>query len=120
MRKMVPSENKLVRLEAQKITIDATQQWTHDVEGDYWYLILPVSRQSEDEIVIGDIYVSSTDGDMSDYKNLMTLLSNGLYLDTSMEEGEIVLYCKIDPTTLFAQAYNGFSVRLCHFYQDNL
>ena len=120
MRKMVPSEHKLIRIEAQKITIDATQQWTHDVEGDYWYLILPVSRRSNDEIVIGDIYVSTLDGGMSDYKNLMTLLSNGLYLDTSMEEGDIVLYCKINPATLFTEVYNGFSVSLYHFYQDNL
>ena len=120
MRKMVPSEHKLIRLEAQKITIDATQQWSHNVEGDYWYLDLGVSRMSEDEIIIGDIFVSINDGDISDYKNLCTLLSNGLYIDTSMEGGNIVLYCKINLATLFTEVYNGFSVRLCHFYQDTL
>ena len=120
---MVPSEalkKAYLNIEEQKITIDATQQWTHEAEGDYWYLVLNVSRSSNDEIIIGDIFVSSLDGDITDYKNLCTLLSNGLYLDTTMEEGDIVLYCKIDPTTLFTQAYNGFSVRLCHFYPSNL
>ena len=123
MRKMVASEalkKAYINIEEQKITIDATQQWTHDTEGDYWYLVLNESRRSNDEIIIGDIFVSTLDGDITDYKNLCTLLSNGLYLDTTMEEGDIVLYCKINPTTLFTQAYNGFSVRLCHFYPSNL
>ena len=123
MRKMVPSEalkKAYLNIEVQKITIDSTQQWTHNTEGDYWYLFLNVSRRSEDEIIIGDIFVSVNDGDITDYKNLLTLLSSGLYLDTSMEEGDIVLYCKINPATLFTQVYNGFSVRLCRFNPSNL
>ena len=123
MRKMVPSEalkKAYLDIEVQKITINATQQWTHDTEGDFWYLFLNVSRKSEDEIIIGDIFVSGNDGDISDYKILMTLLSNGLYLDTSMEAGDVSLYCKIDPTTLFTQTYNGFSVLLYHFIPSNL
>ena len=123
MRKMVPSEalkKAYLNIEVQKITINATQQWTHDAEGDYWYLYLNVTRRMEGEIIIGDIFVSSNDGDISDYKIFMTLLSSGLYLDTSMEDNDVALYCKINPTTLFTQTYNGFSVRLCHFYPSNL
>ena len=123
MRKMVPSEalkKAYLNIEVQKITINATQQWTHDAEGDYWYLYLNVTRRMEGEIIIGDIFVSSNDGDISDYKIFMTLLSSGLYLDTSMEDNDVALYCKINPTTLFTQTYNVFSVRLCHFYPSNL
>lgn len=111
MRIMKPSEETRVNIDKEKFTINKSNQWTYDRDGDFWYYTIN-EGYTQTDIVIASIFISVNDGDSTDYANLFTLLSNGLYIDTSLEDGTVTAYCNIDPNTVFTEPYNGFSVQV--------